>query len=646
MPASPTPAALEEKLLSVSEPYHRSRILSDLIATYIYTDPRRATALLDELDALYQQDLPPEGKYSYHLHRGNLLNQRYEDEAALRHFELAVEGVNRYGDVAEKIEVYLDYVGVLLNVGQFAEARDYYERTLRFMEAYATDQLRARAQCRQGFFYLHDHSYAKATPRFLEADRLLTGGSFELTAKDHYFYTLVHSGLGTLWTRPDTEDKAVTAFRRAIDRCETVGLGARLPWHKLNLGKVLMGLNQFEEAMALFREVIRTEANGSRVALAAANVNLANCLYLTQSPAAEVRTCLDAGEALYRAMPHHRSSDLTPIDLLRATLYLEEEDYSGGIEKLQDILAGIEQDPASRDDLAQMGYAVEICQLLARSYADLGAYDYAYSHQRQSDDYLDRYYELQDAKRQEQFAAQFEAEVREKERESLQLRASQLQLRALRAQMNPHFLYNALNSIQSFITTNDASTASRYLAKFAMLMRRSLEYSNREYITLDDEIHFLRDYMDINCHLRFAGKLSFTVTASDDLDEDVIGVPTMILQPYVENAIEHGLRTRPQGTIRVDFRTIAGDDDNLLATVEDDGIGRVRVREMQKKDGIRPFHQSRGTAITLSRLELMTDDPDNRVTIDDLYHDSGQAAGTRVTVRIPITDVPLRRTVG
>ena len=510
------------------------------------------------------------------------------------------------------------------------------------MGSYSSPRLRSRVLCRQGFFYLHDHSYAKATPKFLEADRLLSGKEFELNTKDHYFYTLVHSGLGTLLTRPDSEDKAASAFQKAIARCEEKGLRARLPWHQLNLGKVLMSMEAYGEAIGNFQSIIDNNANGSEPALAAAYVNLGLCYYdIRESPRAVIRL-LNHAEKIFLKSKQPKKQDLVSIELVRAQLFLDKEDYVGAIGKLQDTLDGIEQenDP---DNLTLTGHAAEVCQTLARSYAKIDAFDLAYYSQVDAEMYLDKYYELQDAKRQEKFAARFEAEAREKERESLQLRASQLQLRALRAQMNPHFLYNALNSIQSFITTKDASTASKYLAKFAMLMRRSLEYTNREYITLEDEILFLSDYLDINCHLRFDGQLSFNVDIQGELEEDIMGVPTMILQPYVENAIEHGLRTRPKGHIQVTFTQIPDDDDNIIATVIDDGIGRARVREMQDNDVIRPYHQSRGTDITQSRLELLTDDPDNRVLIEDLFHADGSAAGTKVTVRIPVADVLMRR---
>ena len=640
--APPAISSLEDKLAQTSEPYLRVRLLNELIADYVYTQPARARRLLAEQATLYDSGHPRESDYYYYLHLGNLENQEYDDQKAMIAFERAVTRVDENGDIADKIEVYLDYLGTLANLGKMKLAREYYERSIRLMASYPSDRLRARALCRQGFLYLHNHSYAKATPKFMEADRILTDKELVLTTKDHYFYTLVHTGLGTLWTRPDSEEKAATAFRRAITRCEEKGLRARLPWHQLNLGKVLMGTEAYGEAIDNFQAIIDNDANGSRAALAAAYVNLGMCYYDTrESPEAVIRL-LDHAESIFRASKEPRREDIVPIELVRAQLFLDEADYASAIEKLQDTFDGIEEE-ADIENLALTGHAAEICQILARSYAEIDAYELAYYHQRNADYYLDRHYELQDAKRQEQFAAQFEAEAREKERESLQLRASQLQLRALRAQMNPHFLYNALNSIQSFITTNDASTASKYLAKFAMLMRRSLEYTNREYITLEDEIEFLTDYLDINCHLRFDGQLTHTVEISGDLEEDIIGVPTMILQPYVENAIEHGLRTRPKGHIHVVFNPIEGDDDNIMATVTDDGIGREKVKEMQANDVTRPFHQSRGTDITQSRLELLTNDPHNRVLIEDMYNDDGSAAGTRVTVRIPVADVLPRR---
>jgi len=552
-PTSTASAGLEEKLALATDDFIRIKLLNELIADQVYTRPEKARHLLEKLNALFSATSSQESDFYYWLHLGNLENQEYDDEKALSSFERAVKRVDEHGDIAEKIEVYLDYLGILVNLEKMDLAREYYDRSLRLLESYSSDRLRARALCRLGYFYLHDHGFAKATPKFLETLGLLNGGTFELNTKDHYFYTLAQTGLGTLWTRPDSEEKAANAFRLAIARCEAIGMRARVPWIKLNLANVLANVEEYgEEAEAIFRSIIDSGANGSKAAMLAAYTNLGTYLNEMGKPAAEITPLLDEAETIFLKSPNPKKETLVSIEMTRAQLYLDEEDYAGAIQKLQDTLEIVEQakDP---DNLILNGYAAELCQLLAKSYADIEAYDLAYYHQRNADYYLDRHYELQDAKRQEEFAARFEAEAREKERESLQLRASQLQLRALRAQMNPHFLYNALNSI------------------------------------------------------------------------------------------EHGLRTRPQGHIGVIFRQIPGDDDNIIATVTDDGIGRDKVSEMQANDVTRPYHQSRGTEITRSRLELLTDDPHNRVLIEDLYHDDGRAAGTRVTVRIPVADVLPRR---
>ncbi len=633
---------LEEKFAEATNPADRQHYLELLIRQYVYVKPVRARELLQILLDTANEVSPGRLPFSYFLHLANLEAQEYESQKALPLLQEAVARVDHGGDIADKIEVYLDYVGVLVDSGKLDIARDYFDRASRLLESYSSERLRSRALVRQGYLYLNSFSYPEATPILLEAERLFSSLEDELDLKDHYFYTLVQSGLGTLQIQSETLESAAAAFRLAIERCEEKGLKARLPWHRLNLSTALVGMEKYEEAITNVQSIIDTKANGSRLALAAAYLNLGMCLYFTGQPEEKVTSFLDTAEELYLAEPSPDRQKIVSIEIARAQLSFDKMDFEASIVKLLQTLDDMDPE-ANESNLEMMGHTVEIYQMLASNHEQIGDFEMAYNHQLNYDHYLDIYNFLQRNKRTEEFATKFEAARWEKERESLQLRASQLQLRALRAQMNPHFLYNALNSIQSFITTNEASTASKYLAKFAMLMRRSLEYTNREYITLEDEVEFLTDYLEINCHLRFAGQLSYSVKIEDDLEEDIIGVPTMILQPYVENAIEHGLRTRPKGHIKVSFRAIEGDDNSIIAVVSDDGIGRERVAEMQANDPTRPFHQSRGTSITQSRLELLTNDPENRVIVDDLKHPDGSAAGTSVTIKIPVADVLPRR---
>lgn len=629
----------------------RIDLLDRQLATYVYTHPRLARDLLTELADLllhYASDVPAleartakDYHLSHKLKLASLESQEYRHAAAEAPLLSALEIVEERGDIADKLEVYLAYTGHLSNVGNTERALAYLDRCLRLLEVYPSDRLRARAACRQGYLYLLFFSYPKATEKFLEAEGLLEGGTFDLSLKDHYFYSITQSGIGAVYQNSGESELAVAAFSRAIERCEAYGLKARLPWHQLNLGKELIAAEQYREALTYFEAVVDSKANGATTALAAAYANLADCYHHLGEPQ-RAATYLDRAEDLYRNEERPDHVELASIGFMRAARSMENRDWHGSIAQLQEALL-ITRAEDGTSDPRLLSMVADAYLYLSICYANIDDYRSAYAHHCTYDDYNLLFHNQIDLMRQQQFAAQFRAEKREQENKQLKLRASQLKNKALRAQMNPHFLYNALNSIQSFISTNDASTASKHLAKFAMLMRQSLEYSNREYISLEEERQFLTDYLEINRHLRFEGQLTYSITLDDELEEDIIGVPTMILQPYVENAIEHGLRGQPTGHIEVTFAPDG--DDNLLATVTDNGIGRQRVAEMQAHDPGRAGHQSRGTQITESRLQLLGNAGRPRITIEDLYDTDGEPTGTRVSIRIPIGDVPPRQLI-
>jgi len=221
----------------------------------------------------------------------------------------------------------------------------------------------------------------------------------------------------------------------------------------------------------------------------------------------------------------------------------------------------------------------------------------------------------------------------------LKLQATKLQLKALRAQMNPHFMHNALNAIQTYISSGDAKNASLYLARFSALMRKSLDFSDLEVISLEEEVDFLREYLSLNQNLRFEGSLAYEINVDEDVEEDICGVPTMIIQPYVENAIEHGIRRKTHGKITVNFKMLG--EDKLLCVIEDDGIGRAEARRIQSEDPRYKDHRSRGTYITEDRLKILFNVPagEKYVEIIDNQDDFGKGTGTRVEIQIPITEI-------
>lgn len=208
-----------------------------------------------------------------------------------------------------------------------------------------------------------------------------------------------------------------------------------------------------------------------------------------------------------------------------------------------------------------------------------------------------------------------------------------MEQQALQAQMNPHFIFNSLNSIQQFMLQNDKQQANKYLTSFATLIRKTLDYSAKKSISLTDEIDYLNQYVALEL-LRFNNSFTYTINVNDDLEVDLIKIPALLLQPFVENAIRHGIRNKPSndGVLLIDFKML---DDNLICTIEDNGIGRKKAQEIKSTTHIE--YQSKGLDITQKRITLLNTKPDNKfdIQIIDLMNDN-VAIGTRVVVTIAV----------
>ena len=223
---------------------------------------------------------------------------------------------------------------------------------------------------------------------------------------------------------------------------------------------------------------------------------------------------------------------------------------------------------------------------------------------------------------------------KEQERETrTQIEISKNELKALRAQMNPHFLFNSLNSIQQFILNHKEEEAVFYLNRFARLMRMILNNSEKQAVTLQEEIDSLKIYIDLE-KMRFSNKFDYEIKIASNIDADYEQIPTMLLQPYVENAILHGLTpSQHPGMLKINFFT---ENNFIHAVIEDNGIGRKRSREINK-DSHRS-HASMGMKITQDRLKLMGNIQETTYTarIIDLTNEEGMAAGTRVEITWPV----------
>ena len=208
------------------------------------------------------------------------------------------------------------------------------------------------------------------------------------------------------------------------------------------------------------------------------------------------------------------------------------------------------------------------------------------------------------------------------------------ELRALGAQMNPHFIFNCLNSIKLYTLENDSITAADYLSKFSRLIRMVLENSRSEKITLDEELETLQLYMDMEA-MRFKNKVKYTIDVAKTIDQQFIEIPPLLLQPYVENAVWHGLMHREQGgTIHIEVTQ--PHENTLHVVITDNGIGRKAAADLKSKSATKK--KSLGMQMTTERIDLINQNLKNQtqVQVIDLENTEGVALGTKVIIEIQI----------
>jgi anti-sigma regulatory factor (Ser/Thr protein kinase) len=209
-----------------------------------------------------------------------------------------------------------------------------------------------------------------------------------------------------------------------------------------------------------------------------------------------------------------------------------------------------------------------------------------------------------------------------------------IEMKALRAQMNPHFLFNAINSIQNYILKKDAKTAQSYLSKFARLIRNVLESSEYEYITLKEETDHMALYMELE-KLRSSNKFDYKISVDGSVNVEHVLIPPLLLQPYVENAILHGLLPLPGNNGILEF-SLARKNDEIIITIEDNGIGRKKAAELKQKKEL--SHHSMGLKVSQERISILNvlHKTHTSWTFEDKYDAGGNAAGTKVTISMPI----------
>jgi sensor histidine kinase YesM len=208
----------------------------------------------------------------------------------------------------------------------------------------------------------------------------------------------------------------------------------------------------------------------------------------------------------------------------------------------------------------------------------------------------------------------------------------QLEQQLLRSQMNPHFIFNSLIAIESFIYRNEPKEAGKYLSGFARLMRLILENSREEFVPLEREVQTLEHYLRLQ-KLRYDDAFDYAIHVEENIDSSIIEIPPMLAQPFIENAIEHGLKgLDKKGHIRINFFL---KNDDLVFEVLDNGVGFEKTKTLQGKGN---GHRSLAIAITQDRLKNLNKKNRNiKVMMEDIKDSANVVTGAKVTFVVPYT---------
>ncbi len=505
--------------------------------------------------------------------------------------------------------------------------------------------------------------------------------------KDGFWYGVgfTLNGIGEIYKVGKKYEKAIDTYQKALSIFDTLDAPADQSDVLNNLANVYADTHQFEEARKYYAQALSIDkASGFEWSIAYDLENIGTMHNSMQQYDSALAYQLQA-LAIRERLPQQHEIAMSYKQLGDTYLFLKNYSLSRQyLTKGMTIAAAIEAKPLMRD----------LYDVLARLYAEEKNYAQAYTyHQlyaslkdsvlneestKQLNELQTKYETAEKDKRIALLAGEKELQQKEAERQATLKKASllgllllsiltgllvyifrqrlrnqkllatkseelneatfkqqvsELEMKALRAQINPHFLFNCMNSINRMILEGETDSASLYLTKFAKLVRLILENSETARVSLENELAMLESYIQLEA-LRFKGKIRYTISVDESIEPESTYLPAMVLQPFVENAIWHGLMHKEHaGMITI---VVKEEDDRLLCTIEDDGVGREKAQVLQEKSVLKS--KSMGMKITEERLRLLSKERlEQLIRITDLKDAMNFALGTRVEINIPIS---------
>jgi tetratricopeptide (TPR) repeat protein len=512
-------------------------------------------------------------------------------------------------------------------MGVYPDALSYFLTALKTYENLKDEKGMANTYNGIGLIYKEEKNYPEALKNYYSSLQHYT------TANDKHGMSICYNNIGVIFRFSSDFKEALSYYQKALSIDRELNDKAGIAADMANVGNVNAGQGDTAKAMGNFKKSLDIFASiGDKANIAILTDDIGE-IYLAQKNIKEAEKYLNASLTIAKNIGDLRVQ--TYNDRLLSEIYAYTKDFQKAYEYHVDYTSAADS-LAKLDDTKKL-----VSEALNFQFQQQEA---AQKAEQEKKDLI----HAANNSRQRLLILLFAAtailvafialfilralKAAQREKVIAEQQKSLMELKALRAQMNPHFIFNAINSIQHFILKNDPDEAQKHLNKFAKLIRKVLENSRKETITLSEEIAMLQLYTELES-VRFSSKFQYSFVVGDHLNPDQIMVPPLLIQPFVENAIWHGLmhlKGRP-GKLLINFEQ---QDGTLKCVIDDNGIGRNASQEMRPE----AKHEPMGLSITHERVNLLNEAYHTHINvmITDKTNEDGSAAGTKVEVNIPV----------
>lgn len=591
----------------------------------------------------------------------NQLSDSYKtsDPYAMQNFaKQALQLAKKSGDLKEELIAYQNLGNSEIILGNYDNALRYFNLTeQKIIMADCRDieieEILAKTFGSKGIIFSEQNKYAQALANDFKALKIYEKYNIEIPLSK------IYNNVGVIYRSINDQEKALLYFVKSYKlqkKIKSSSLGATCS----NIGLIYLHQNAFDKAKKFFDEGLKEFARNPNPRDLGELYNNISQYYILKKQSQAAKESLHKAEQSFKKIGDQFG--LSDTYLYLAEIYFNENNLDDSFKAVSNCLA-----ISKKLDLPEAYMKSEA--LLSKISDKKGDKENAFIHLKNYNTAKERLAKIENAKERIKAELIFESEKRqmeEKERADnekmkwflgfcllgfcltglfffnrnrekektilLQKQLTEFQHKALHLQMNPHFVFNCLAAISSFIMQNDKEDAVKYLAKFSKLMRLTLDFSKESLITIDKEIEALTNYLELE-QLRFNRKFDFKIS-KDPLIEDDTALPSLLLQPYVENAVIHGVIPKSgKGFIKITFSQA---DDVLVCEIEDNGVGIETSRKL--KESSVKIHKSMALEISKKRLETLEELIKKKIplSIEEIKTKENFSEGTKVRLELPL----------